>query len=127
MDHVENARTGPSAWDRDAPAARVLGNDDASRLSAGSAPAPAELGVVHLITEHDIEAHEELAGDGHFGLGPAAAMQDGEVATPKIVVRAGAKEAACPSTQRRSAFPCFVILPRCCLSAEALMAGAKPT
>ena len=51
------------------------------------APASAKLLVVDLIAEHDIETHEELTSEGDFRLGPAAAPQDREVATPKIVIR----------------------------------------
>jgi hypothetical protein len=44
--------------------------------------------VVDLIAQHDVEANEQLAGEGDFRLGPSAAMEDREVAPPKIVVRA---------------------------------------
>ena len=51
------------------------------------APASAKLLIVDVIAEHDIETHKELTSEGDFRLGPAAPLQDGEVATPKIVIR----------------------------------------
>jgi hypothetical protein len=48
----------------------------------------AELVVVDLISQHDVEANEKLAGESDLRLGPSASMQDREVAPPKIVVRA---------------------------------------
>ena len=91
------------------------------------APASAKLFIVDLIAEHDIETHKELTSEGDFRLGSAAPLQDGEVATPKIVIRMRGQRGCLAQDQRRSAFPCLVILPRCCLSAEALIVGAKPT
>src|SRR4029453_17304967 len=66
------------------------------------AAAPPKLLIVDLIAKHDIQADEELAREGDFGLGPPASMQDGEVTAPKLVVGARGLGAAWPSTQRRS-------------------------
>src|SRR4029453_8884628 len=55
----------------------------------GSAPPSAKLVIVDVIAEHDIEAHEQLAGESNAGLRPASAVHDGEVAAPQIVVGAG--------------------------------------
>src|SRR5689334_22512804 len=64
------------------------GEDEGWRGSGGTTSAP-KLLVVNLIAEHDVEADEELAGESHFGLGPAPAMQDREVAAAQIVIGAG--------------------------------------
>ena len=58
-------------------------------LARWDAAAPAELGIVNLITNHDEEADEEFAGHGHPGLGAAAAMDHGAIETVKVAVRAG--------------------------------------
>src|SRR4030095_4091435 len=87
IDDPENARTGPSAWGRRLATARALCDRHRRMLCAGRTAAPTELLIVDLIAEHDIQAYEELAGQGHFGLRPPASMQDGEVAAPQIVVR----------------------------------------
>ena len=39
----------------------------------------AELVVVDLITQHDVEPDEEAPGQGHLRFGPAAPPKDGEV------------------------------------------------
>jgi hypothetical protein len=39
--------------------------------------APSELGVVNLIAHQDEEADEQLASDGHAGLGATAAVEQG--------------------------------------------------
>jgi hypothetical protein len=106
---------------------RALGDGDGRPRCLPRAAAPPKLLIVDLIAKHDIQADEELAREGDFGLGPPASMQDGEVTAPKLVVGARGLGAAWPSTQRRSALPGLVILPRWWLSAEALIAGAKPT
>jgi hypothetical protein len=87
IDDPENARTGPSALGRRLATARALCDRHGRVLGAGGTAAPAELLIVDLITEHDIQAYEELAGQGHFGLRPPASLQDGEVAAPQIVIR----------------------------------------
>ena len=75
---------------------RVLASDELELRGTGvevlarwDAAAPAELGIVNLITHHDEEADEQLAGHGHPGLGAAAAMDQGAIETVKVAVRAG--------------------------------------
>ena len=70
---------------------------------SGRAAATPKLGIVDVITEHDVEAHEELAGEGDPGLGPAAAMQNREVAASQILigpVREGRGLAEHPAEER---------------------------
>ena len=84
--------------------------------------------VVNPIAQHDVEANEELAGEGDLRLGPPAPMQAAEVAARRRSSSArAASGAAWPSTQRSRALPCLVIWPSRCLAADALTAGAKPT
>jgi hypothetical protein len=56
---------------------------------SGQSAATPKLGIVDLIAEHDVEADEEFPCECDPGFGPSAAMQNREVAAPKIVVRAG--------------------------------------
>jgi hypothetical protein len=44
-----------------------------------------------MITKHDVEPHKQFAGERDFCLGSAASMQNGEVAPPKVIVRASRK------------------------------------
>src|SRR5262245_3694282 len=87
IDDPENARTGPSAWGSPA-MARALPRGPGRGLGGRRASTPANLLIVDLIAEHDGEAPEEFAGEGDLRLGTTAAMQDGAVAAPKIIVRA---------------------------------------
>ena len=87
IDDPENARTGPSAWGDRSAIARALFDGEGRVPGRSRAPASAKLLVVDLVAEHDIETHEELTSKGDFRLGPAATLPNGEVATPKIVVR----------------------------------------
>src|SRR5262245_24602111 len=82
---------------------RLLGDGYGRGRDAGRAAAPPKLLIVDLIAKHDIQADEELAREGDFGLGPPAAMQDGEVTAPKLVVSArglGGRLAQHPAEQR---------------------------
>jgi hypothetical protein len=56
---------------------------------SGRAAATPKLGIVDVITEHDVEAHQELPGEGDPGPGTSAAMQNGEVATSQILIGTG--------------------------------------
>ena len=112
---------------------RVLASDELELRGTGvevlarwDAAAPAELGIVNLITHHDQEADEQLAGHGHPGLGAAAAMDQGAIETVKVAVRAGGEGGGWPRTQRSSALPCLVIGPRWHVSAEALRRVPSP-
>jgi hypothetical protein len=67
---------------------RALGDGDGRPRCLPRAAAPPKLLIVDLIAKHDIQADEELAREGDFGLGPPASMQDGEVTAPKLVVGA---------------------------------------
>ena len=88
IDHSENARTGPSALGSRLAAPCALHE---RRRRPGRLSAPAKFFVVDLITEHEVETHQELAGESDPGLRPPAAVQDREVAAPQIVVRPGGK------------------------------------
>ncbi len=87
MNHPEHARTGTSALGQtilSAPCGQAL-----RRGRGDSDPAaPPKLVVVDLITQHDEEADEELTGDRHFGFGSSAPMEEGEVGTFEVGVRA---------------------------------------
>ena len=84
----ENAHAGTSALgSRASFAERLHGGCERPSGPRGATPA-AELVVIDLIAEHNVEADEELAGERYSRLGTAAAMQDGEVAAAKIVVGA---------------------------------------
>lgn len=87
INHPENARTGTSALgDRAAPRARHDGRHTSRLL--GCSATTAELVVIDAITEHDVEPDEEFTRERDFCLGSAASMQDGEVATAKVIVYA---------------------------------------
>jgi|RhiMetStandDraft_4_1073278.scaffolds.fasta_scaffold45942_1 hypothetical protein len=77
---------------------RALGDGDGRPRCLPRAAAPPKLLIVDLIAKHDIQADEELAREGDFGLGPPASMQDGEVTAPELVVGARGWGAAWPST-----------------------------
>src|SRR5215467_13517697 len=66
----------------------ALGDGDGRPRCLPRAAAPPKLLIVDLIAQHDIQTDEELAREGDFGLGPPAAMQDGEVTAPELVVGA---------------------------------------
>lgn len=76
-----NARTGTRALGTEAPPAssrRASGPHEDLALGLGEAPrlAPAtEFIVVNLVTQHDIEAHEQLPGDGDFRFRPSVPIQ----------------------------------------------------
>lgn len=84
MNHPEHARTGTSALGRWIPSVTSLRGGDGGAVT----PAPAELVVVDLVAQHNEEADEELAGDRHFGFGPSATTEEGEVGTFEVGVRA---------------------------------------
>ena len=67
---------------------RALGDGDGRPRCLPRAAAPPKLLIVDLIAKHAIQADEELAREGDFGLGPPASMQDGEVTAPELVVGA---------------------------------------
>ena len=70
MNHPEHARTGTSAVGGSRQAATSL------RRGRGRPAPPTELVIVDLITQHNEQPHEELAGDGDFGFGASAAMHE---------------------------------------------------
>jgi hypothetical protein len=85
-----------------------LGDGDGLVRWAGSAPAPAKLLIIDLITKHDVETYEQLAGEGDFCLGPPASLQDGEIAAPKLVVRARSQRGLSLLKTRRLQLSCVV-------------------
>ncbi len=89
IDHLENARTGTSALGSGPRSGRALHDGHREWMGSGRPAAAPEFFVVNLIAQHDVETHEELAGQGDFGLGPAPSMEDAEVAAPQLVVRPG--------------------------------------
>jgi hypothetical protein len=76
-----NARTGTRALGPEAPAAssrRASSLHEGLALELGEAPrATTATGfhVVNLVTQHDIEAHQQLPGDGDFRFRPSVAIQ----------------------------------------------------
>src|SRR5215469_13798801 len=79
IDHLENARTGTSALGSAPRSGRAL-HDGHRELTWSRRPAATpKFLVVNLIAQHDVEAHEELAGQGDPGLGPPPSMHDAEV------------------------------------------------
>jgi len=63
-------------------------------------PAPAEFLVIDVVARDDVEADEELAGQGHLRLRPSPPVQDGEVAAPEDIVGPGGERsglAQCPA------------------------------
>ena len=56
----------------------------------------AKLIVVDLITEHDVQADQQLASERDFRLGAAASMQDCEVVAPKVLVGPGREGGGLP-------------------------------
>lgn len=71
-----NVGPGPDP-DQDARDALRRAADGLLRRARGAA-ASAELVIVELITPHDVEAHQQSAGEGDLGFGPAAAVQQRE-------------------------------------------------
>src|SRR4029453_10172614 len=86
IDDPENANTGTSALGNCLRWKRWSHGGGHRSIVAGGMAAPAKLRIVDLIAKHDVEAHEELTGEGNFRLGPAAPMQYREVAAAKVVV-----------------------------------------
>jgi len=80
MNHPEHAHTGTSALGRWIQPATSLGRGD----GGGPTPAPPELVIVDLVTQHNEEPHEQLAGDRDFGFGAPASMHEGEVGAFEI-------------------------------------------
>jgi hypothetical protein len=69
IDHRENARTGTSAVGI-GPRSMPAFHDGHRKVRRARRPAAAlEFLVVNLIAQHDVEAHEEFAGDGDLRLG----------------------------------------------------------
>jgi hypothetical protein len=93
INHPENARTGTVAV-RPTRRSRLLRprlHRSARQLEAtalGSAPA-AELVVVDLITQHDVEPDEQAPGKRHLRFGPAAPPEDSEVDTLEAGIASG--------------------------------------
>src|SRR6266568_9286037 len=82
MNHSEHARTGTSAVRGSSQSATSLGR------GRGRLAPPTELVIVDLITQHNEEAHEELAGDGDFGLRAPTSMHEREVGPLEIGIHA---------------------------------------
>jgi hypothetical protein len=82
INHPENARTGtaavrpPGSSRRSRPRLHRNARLEARTLGTASA---AELVIVDLIAQHDVEPDEEAPGQGHLRFGPAAPPKDGEV------------------------------------------------
>src|SRR4029450_13088581 len=89
MNDPEHARTGTSA---------VGGSSQSPSLRRGRSRAapPTELVIVNLIAQHNEEAHEELAGDGDFGLWAPAPMDQGAVSAFEVGIHAGGMRGGLP-------------------------------
>ena len=107
MNHPEHARTGTSAVGGSRQSATSL------RRGRGRPAPPPELVIVDLIAQHNKQPHEELAGDGDFGLRASAAMHEREIGVRlRSASMRAACEAACPRAKRSSVLPCLVMWPR---------------
>src|SRR6266487_3295700 len=80
MNHPEHTRTGTNAGGGSSQAAPSLGR--------GRTAPPTELVIVNLIAQHNEQPHEELAGDGHFGLRAPTSMHEREVGPLEIGIHA---------------------------------------
>src|SRR5262245_34402249 len=104
INHPGNARTGTvavgsrrSRWpcDLDLPGSGHGGSAARAAL--------AELGVIDLVAQHDIETNEQPPSQGNFGLGAPATMEHGEVHALEVAIRPrreGSRLAEDPSEQR---------------------------
>src|SRR5438105_13158239 len=82
MNYPEHARTGTNAVGGSRQAVTSL------RRDRGRPAPPTELVIVDLITQHNEQPHEELAGDGDFGVGTPAAMHEREVGALEVGIHA---------------------------------------
>src|SRR2546426_11024964 len=82
MNYPEHARTGTNAVGGSRQTVPSL------RRDRGRPAPPTELVIVDLITQHNEQPHEELAGDGDFGFGTPAAMHEREVGALEIGIHA---------------------------------------
>src|SRR5438094_8362671 len=82
MNYPEHARTGTNAVGGSRQAVTSL------RRDRGRPAPPTELVIVDLITQHNEQPHEELAGDGDFGLRAPASMHEREVSALEIGIHA---------------------------------------
>src|SRR5262249_46743829 len=89
INHPENTRTGTSALGRYRSSRRPLHRGHRYARRSKCLAATAELRVINLIAEQDVETDEELASEGDFSLRPSASMQHGKVTATEILVRAG--------------------------------------
>ena len=83
MDYLEHARTGTSAWGR-----RRQYTPSLARRYNGRPPASPELVIVDVVTQHDEEPHEELAGHGDFRLGAPAPLRQGAIRAGELRIEA---------------------------------------
>ena len=86
--------------------------------------APPEFIVVNLIAQHDVEAHQELSGEGDLRFGPPPPMHDAEVAASQIIVRAGGQGRGFAQHPVDEGVALLGDLAESLFSAEALTAGA---
>ena len=96
-------------------------------MGSGRPAAAPEFLVVNLIAQHDVETHEELAGQGDLGLGPAPSMQDAEVAAPQLVVRPGGERSGLAQHPAEQGVALLGDLAESLFVGDAWTAGAKPT
>ena len=96
-------------------------------LARWDAAAPAELGIVNLITNHDEEADKQFAGHGHPGLGAAAAMDQGAIETVKVAIRAGGEGGGLAEDPAEQRATLLGDRPEVARVGGGLTAGAKPT
>ena len=86
----------------------------------------AELVVVDLIAQHDVEPDEEAPGQGHLRFGPAAPPEDGEVDALESSIASGRERSRLTEHPAQERAALLADMPSRYLSADALTAGANP-
>src|SRR5213593_2645034 len=90
MNYPEHARTGTNAVGGSRQAVTSL------RRDRGRPAPPTELVIVDLVTQHNEQPHEQLAGDGDFGFGAPAPMHESEVGSLEVGIHAGGMRGGLP-------------------------------
>ena len=73
--------------------------NEGRRVKPGRPAPPAELVIVNLVTQHNEQPHEELAGHGDFGFGASAPMPEGAVDPLEVGIQAGGMPRGLPEDE----------------------------
>ena len=92
-----------------------------------SPPAAAELVVVNLVAQHDVQPHEELPGDRDLGVGAPAPMHDREVGSLEVDIHPSGMRRGLPEGEAEERAALLGNVAEVIFAAEAFRAGAKPT